>query len=554
MAAALDDAALLQHHDAVCIADGGQAVRNDKAGAAVHQAVHAALHQRFGAGIDGGGGLVQDQHRGICHGRTGDGQQLALALREVGTIAGEHGVVALRQTLDEAICVGKAGSGDALFIGSLQPAIADVLHHRAGEQVGVLQHDAQRTAQIGLFDLVDVDAVVADLAVLNVVEPVDEVGDGGLTGTGRADKGDLLARTAIQVDIVQDGFFRHIAKVYIGKGDVAFQLVVGGSAVVVRVLPCPDAGALVRLHQLVVAVILGVDQRDIALVGLALFVHHLEDTLGTGQSHDDAVGLHGHLTDGHVEALVQAQESHHRAKGRAAHAAHGHGCACQRADGIADVAQLGVDGHHDVGKAVGFVGAVLQLVVQLAEAGQRLLFVGEHLDDLLALHHLFDVAVQLAQIPLLLDEVFAGLLGDLFGAEHHQRHHQHGDDRQLPAEHAHAEEHRNNGNGAGHQLRDALAEHLAQGIHVVGVHGHDVAVGMLVKILDGQALHVGEQLGAQVAQGALRHVDHDAGVEPCGQNANDVDDAYPQQSCCQRGKIGVLLLGHGYDVIVHQGL
>ena len=32
----LDDAALFQHHDAVCIADGGQAVRNDKAGAAVH--------------------------------------------------------------------------------------------------------------------------------------------------------------------------------------------------------------------------------------------------------------------------------------------------------------------------------------------------------------------------------------------------------------------------------------------------------------------------------------------------------------------------------------
>ena len=36
VAAALDDAALLQHHDAVCIADGGQAVRNDKDGAAVH--------------------------------------------------------------------------------------------------------------------------------------------------------------------------------------------------------------------------------------------------------------------------------------------------------------------------------------------------------------------------------------------------------------------------------------------------------------------------------------------------------------------------------------
>ncbi len=40
---------------------------------------------------------------------------------------------------------------------------------------------------------------------------------------------------------------------------------------------------------------------------------------------------------------------------------------------------------------------------------------GEHLDDLLALHHLFDVAVHLAEVALLLDEVLAGLLaGDLF--------------------------------------------------------------------------------------------------------------------------------------------
>ena len=45
----------------------------------------------------------------------------------------------------------------------------------------------------------------------------------------------------------------------------------------------------------------------------------------------------------------------------------------------------------------------------------------------------------------------------------------------LPAEHAHTEEHRYDGDDAGHQLRDALAEHLAQGIHIVGVHGHDIA-------------------------------------------------------------------------------
>ena len=75
---------------------------------------------------------------------------------------------------------------------------------------------------------------------------------------------------------------------------------------------------------------------------------------------------------------------------------------------------------------------------------------GEHLDHLLAFHHFFDVAVHLAEVPLLGDEVLAAHGGDLLGAEEHQGYHQHGDDRQLPAEHAHAEEHRNNGNGAGH--------------------------------------------------------------------------------------------------------
>ena len=65
---------------------------------------------------------------------------------------------------------------------------------------------------------------------------------------------------------------------------------------------------------------------------------------------------------------------------------------------------------------------------------------------------------------------------------------------------------------------------------------------------------MGEKLDAQVAQGALGHVDHGAGVEPGRQNADDIDDAHPQQGCCQRGKIGVLLLSHGHDVIVHQRL
>ena len=420
--------------------------------------------------------------------------------------------------------------------------------------MGILQNDAQRAAQVVLFDLANIDAIIPDLAVCDIVEAVDQVGDGRFAGTSGADKGDLLARAAIEVDPVQNSLFRHIAKINIGKGDVARQLVVGGGAVVVGMLPGPDAGALGGLHQLVILAILDVDQGDITLVGLAGLVHHLEDTLRTGQRHDHAVGLHGHLADGHIEALVQAQEGHHGTQGHAADIANGHGCACQSTDCVAGIAQLCGNGHDDVGVAVGLLGAFLQLIVQLPEAIQSLLLVGEHLDDLLALHHLFDVAVHLAQILLLGHKVLAAHGSDLLGAEQHQGHHQHGDNGELPAHQAHAGEHGHDGDGAGHQLGDALADHLAQGVHIVGVHRHDVAVGVGVKIPDGQAFHVGEKLDTQVAQGALGHVDHDTGVEPCGQHADGVDAANAHQCACQRAEVRRGLLGHGDDVIIDQGL
>ena len=48
-------------------------------------------------------------------------------------------------------------------------------------------------------------------------------------------------------------------------------------------------------------------------------------------------------------------------------------------------------------------------------------------------------------------------------------------------------------------LRDALADELAQRIHIVGVHRHDIAVGVGVKVADRQRFHVAEKLGTETA-------------------------------------------------------
>lgn len=69
--------------------------------------------------------------------------------------------------------------------------------------MGILQYDTQRLPQIRFFDLVDIDAVITDLTILNIIETVDQVRDRGLAGTGGAYKGNLLARGGIQFDVVQ---------------------------------------------------------------------------------------------------------------------------------------------------------------------------------------------------------------------------------------------------------------------------------------------------------------------------------------------------------------
>ena len=129
---------MIQHHDRVGVAHGGQPVGDDENRAALHQRVHALLHDALGAGVDGGGGLVQDHHGRVLHSGPGNGDQLPLALRKAAAVAGQHRVVALRQHPDEAIRIDQLGRLDAFLVRGVRVAETQVLHHRAGEEVHVL--------------------------------------------------------------------------------------------------------------------------------------------------------------------------------------------------------------------------------------------------------------------------------------------------------------------------------------------------------------------------------------------------------------------------------
>ena len=178
------------------------------------------------------------------------------------------------------------------------------------------------------------------------------------------------------------------------------------------------------------------------------------------------------------------------------------------AEDIADIAYVRAHRHEDVGKAVGVVGALAQPAVELAEALDALFLVAEHLDDLLPLHHLLDVAVEGAEVFLLVGKVARGQPAYLRRGTQHDSDHDEREYGERHVEEHHAEESGDESDAGVYQLRYALAEQLAQGVDVVGVDGHYVAVGMGVEILYRQRLHVLKQLHPEVAHGALADGDH----------------------------------------------
>ena len=88
-------------------------------------------------------------------------------------------------------------------------------------------------------------------------------------------KGKVLTQMSkFWFDYTRDLLPNHMLSVDVKEMLSLIHILVGGGTVVVGMLPGPDAGALVGLHEVVVLVVLGVDEGDIALIGLAGLIHH----------------------------------------------------------------------------------------------------------------------------------------------------------------------------------------------------------------------------------------------------------------------------------------
>src|SRR5579871_5490675 len=91
MRPALDHPSPAQHDDLVAVADGGEAMRDDNAGAAAPP--QAVVDRLLDAGIERGCRLVEDQDGRVADQRAGDLDPLALTAGEIAAVLGDEAVV-----------------------------------------------------------------------------------------------------------------------------------------------------------------------------------------------------------------------------------------------------------------------------------------------------------------------------------------------------------------------------------------------------------------------------------------------------------------------------
>ena len=97
-------------------------------------------------------------------------------------------------------------------------------------------------AQIRLFDLPDIDAIITDGSIRYIIKTIDQIGNGSLSGTSRTYKSYLLARFCIQCNIMKNCLTRIITKIYIFKTHITCQPGISNRSIAVGMFPCPDTG------------------------------------------------------------------------------------------------------------------------------------------------------------------------------------------------------------------------------------------------------------------------------------------------------------------------
>ena len=202
MWARFSHAAILEHVDAIGIAQGCETVRDHDDRLRARQLVYKLDDSALTFGIDVRGGLVQQVHRSVVQQRSGHGQTLALAARQVA--AGlRHGGIQAPGFARKAIEATARQHTPQLVVGRRRFRQREVRAQRSLEQVALERHGRDRLAQRGARDVAQVDPAHFNRATIGGIRPGQNAGERGLARSALPRHADEAAGRSLEVDVLE---------------------------------------------------------------------------------------------------------------------------------------------------------------------------------------------------------------------------------------------------------------------------------------------------------------------------------------------------------------
>ena len=455
-------------------------MRDDKTRLALQDTVERRLDEKFGLRIDGAGRLVQNDDARIFEDDARKGQKLFFACGKSFAALAEHGVVAVREPLRDAVAIDRLCRGDALFVRRFGRAVADIVEHRPFEDEGLLHQDADLLPEGVQRRVAHVDAVHHDAALVDVVKAGQEADDRRLSRARGTDERDLLARADVQVEV-----FEHVDAGFIAERDV-----------IEIYLPFH----IVKRDG--VLLIMDGDGRIDGLVYALQICRDLRELLQDRRKREQRLG---------AERSVEREGDDRTRKRRSAAQDEVKGYGVNGED--ADVPEEFGDGRvelvaaHDLHPRLGAV--LLQTAVDFAVIVGAVVV----LDDLLAHDGLDDEGVAVGVLCAVISPQAAhGALDEIHA--HRERHRRRVDDRRKERAQAEHKDGRHDDLQNVHdEVEQIIGEEVGKLVDVIGDADGDLSRGAVVVVVEGKLLQFYKDLAAHFGDDPVPERPHDALME-----------------------------------------
>ena len=204
MAAALEQASVVQNVDHIRISDGRETVCNDDRRAVFRKLIECLLYFLLRLGIKGRCRFIKNDDRRILEEDASDGDTLLLPAGKLHAALADLRLIAIRKLSDEIIRRCQTCGLFDLLLGRVLTAICDILCDGIPEEEDILLHDTDLSSEVLLTERGKRMSIQHDFAFCRFIEAKQQADERTLPCPRLADESHRLSGRDLKGEIMQD--------------------------------------------------------------------------------------------------------------------------------------------------------------------------------------------------------------------------------------------------------------------------------------------------------------------------------------------------------------